>query len=143
MNIPARYYTGYPGDIGVPPVPYPMDLSAWFEGFLGDRWHTFDVRHNVPRIGRIVMARGRDAGDVPITMCFGHNALKRFEVTTYELGATRHGALSHSLARRARGLPSGAQRFTKWTQQCTNEATPSAWAPAPAASRLNRAAAFG
>ena len=85
MNIPARYCTGYLGDIGIPPVPYPMDFSAWFEVFLGDRWHTFDARHNVPRIGRIVMARGRDAGDVPITMAFGQNQLQRFNVTTYEV----------------------------------------------------------
>lgn len=85
MNIPARYCTGYLGDIGVPPVPYPMDFSAWFEVFLGDRWHTFDARHNTPRIGRVVMARGRDASDVPITMAFGQNTLKRFEVTTSEL----------------------------------------------------------
>ena len=85
MNIPARYCTGYLGDIGIPPVPYPMDFSAWFEVFLGDTWHTFDARHNVPRIGRIVMARGRDAGDVPITMAFGQNQLQRFNVTTYEV----------------------------------------------------------
>ena len=87
MNIPARYCTGYLGDIGIPPVPYPMDFSAWFEVFLGDKWHTFDARHNVPRIGRIVMARGRDAGDVPITMAFGQNQLQRFNVTTYEVDA--------------------------------------------------------
>jgi transglutaminase-like putative cysteine protease len=62
-----------------------MDFSAWFEVFLGDRWHTFDARHNTPRIGRIVMARGRDASDVPITMAFGQNTLKRFEVTTCEV----------------------------------------------------------
>ena len=85
MNIPARYCTGYLGDIGIPPVPYPMDFSAWFEVFLGDKWHTFDARHNVPRIGRIVMARGRDAGDVPITMAFGQNQLARFSVTTHEV----------------------------------------------------------
>jgi transglutaminase-like putative cysteine protease len=82
MNIPARYVTGYLGDIGVPPVPYPMDFSAWFEVYLGGAWRTFDARHNVPRIGRVVMARGRDAGDVPITMTFGQNALTRFEVVT-------------------------------------------------------------
>lgn len=85
MNIPARYATGYLGDIGVPPVPSPMDFSAWFEVFLGDRWYTFDARHNKPRIGRIVMGRGRDAGDVPITMAFGGNSLTRFEVTTLEV----------------------------------------------------------
>ena len=62
-----------------------MDFSAWFEVYLGDRWHTFDARHNKPRIGRVVMARGRDAADVPITMVFGANTLKRFEVTTQEV----------------------------------------------------------
>ena len=85
MNIPARYVTGYLGDIGVPPVRFPMDFSAWFEAYLGGQWYTFDARHNTPRIGRIVMARGRDAGDVPITMTFGPNQLTRFEVTTDEV----------------------------------------------------------
>ena len=85
MNIPARYCTGYLGDIGIAPVPYPMDFSAWFEVFLGGRWYTFDARHNTPRIGRVVMARGRDAGDVPITMAFGPNTLQKFEITTYEV----------------------------------------------------------
>ena len=63
MNIPARYCTGYLGDIGVPPDPAPMDFSAWFEAFIGGKWYTFDARHNRPRIGRIVMARGRDAAE--------------------------------------------------------------------------------
>lgn len=85
MNIPARYVTGYLGDIGIPPVRFPMDFSAWFEVYLGGQWYTFDARHNTPRIGRVVMARGRDAGDVPITMTFGQNALTRFEVTTDEV----------------------------------------------------------
>ncbi|MEJ8825598.1 transglutaminase family protein [Variovorax humicola] len=85
MNIPARYVTGYLGDIGIPPVPYPMDFSAWFEVWLGNRWYTFDARHNTPRIGRVVIARGRDAADVPITMVFGANTLQRFEVTTEEV----------------------------------------------------------
>ncbi|MGJ7511636.1 transglutaminase-like domain-containing protein [Variovorax sp. GT1P44] len=85
MNIPARYVTGYLGDIGIAPVPYPMDFSAWFEVYLGDRWHTFDARHNVPRIGRVLIARGRDAADVPITMVFGVNTLEKFEVTTDEV----------------------------------------------------------
>ncbi len=84
MNIPARYCTGYLGDIGVPPDPAPMDFSAWFEVFLNGRWYTFDARHNVPRIGRIVMARGRDAADVALSMSFGSAPLQRFEVTTYE-----------------------------------------------------------
>ena len=85
MNIPARYCTGYLGDIGIPPVPYPMDFSAWFEVFLGGRWYTFDARHNTPRIGRVLMARGRDAGDVPLTMAFGQNTLSKFQVTTHEV----------------------------------------------------------
>ena len=66
LNIPARYCTGYLGDIGVPPAPYPMDFSAWFEAFLGGQWYAFDARNNVPRIGRVLMARGRDAADVAI-----------------------------------------------------------------------------
>ena len=90
MNIPARYCTGYLGDIGIPPVPYPMDFSAWFEVFLDGRWYPFDARHNTPRIGRIVMARGRDAGDVPLTMAFGPNTLKKFEVTTCEVDTHGH-----------------------------------------------------
>jgi len=85
MNIPARYCTGYLGDIGTPPVPYPMDFSAWFEVFLGGRWHTFDARHNTPRIGRIVMARGRDATDCALTTSFGRAPLVHFEVHTDEL----------------------------------------------------------
>ena len=85
MNIPARYVTGYLGDIGVPFSPSPMDFSAWFEVFLGDQWITCDARHNRPRIGRVVMARGRDAGDVPIVMGFGQHGLLRFDVTTYEI----------------------------------------------------------
>lgn len=82
MNIPARYCTGYLGDIGVPPVPDPMDFSAWFEVYLGGRWYTFDARHNTPRIGRIVMARGRDATDCAISTSFGTARLVRFEVHT-------------------------------------------------------------
>ncbi len=87
MNIPARYTTGYLGDIGVPLVRLPMDFSAWFEAYLGGRWMTFDARHNTPRIGRVVMARGRDACDVPITMAFGRNSLDRFDVVTHEVDA--------------------------------------------------------
>ena len=70
MNIPARYCTGYLGDIGIPPVDYPMDFSAWFEAYLDGRWYTFDARHNTPRIGRILMATGRDATDVAISTQF-------------------------------------------------------------------------
>jgi len=85
MNIPARYVTGYLGDIGVPIAPYPMDFSAWFEVFLGDSWYAADARHNTPRIGRIPQARGRDAADVPITMVFGQHQLLRFDVVTEEV----------------------------------------------------------
>ena len=85
MNIPARYCTGYLGDIGVPFDPAPMDFSAWFEAYLGGRWYTFDARHNKPRIGRIVMARGRDATDVALTNSFGSAALINFTVVTREI----------------------------------------------------------
>lgn len=85
MNIPARYCTGYLGDIGVPAAPYPMDFSAWFEVYLGGAWHTFDARHNTPRIGRILMATGRDATDVAISTAFGPNVLSHFEVITDEV----------------------------------------------------------
>jgi transglutaminase-like putative cysteine protease len=85
MNIPARYCTGYLGDIGVPPDPNPMDFSAWFEAHLGGRWFTFDARHNVPRIGRILIGRGRDAADVAISTSFGQSTLRKFSVVTEEL----------------------------------------------------------
>ena len=87
MNIPARYCTGYLGDIGVPPVPDPMDFSAWFEAYLGGHWYTFDARHNRPRIGRILMATGRDATDVAISTSFGASELVGFTVVTDELPA--------------------------------------------------------
>jgi transglutaminase-like putative cysteine protease len=85
LNIPARYATGYLGDIGVIVVPSPMDFSAWFEVYLGDRWWTFDARHNVRRIGRVLMATGRDATDCAITTSFGRTKLTRFQVTTDEV----------------------------------------------------------
>jgi transglutaminase-like putative cysteine protease len=85
MNIPARYCTGYLGDIGVPPDPAPMDFSAWFEVFLEGRWFTFDARHNRPRIGRVVIARGRDAADVAISTSFGPTGLASFKVVTEEV----------------------------------------------------------
>jgi transglutaminase-like putative cysteine protease len=87
MNIPARYCTGYLGDIGVPSSSAPMDFSGWFEAYLEDRWYTFDARHNVPRIGRILIARGRDAADVAISTAFGENALRSFKVWTNEVAA--------------------------------------------------------
>jgi transglutaminase-like putative cysteine protease len=85
LNIPARYCTGYLGDIGVPLSPNPMDFSAWFEVYLGGKWHAFDARNNTPRIGRILMARGRDAADVALTTTFGMNQLKTFQVWTDEV----------------------------------------------------------
>ena len=85
MNIPARYCTGYLGDIGVPVMDAPMDFSAWFEVYLDGAWHAFDARHNTPRIGRVVMARGRDATDAAITMSFGAARLAGFKVTTEEV----------------------------------------------------------
>jgi transglutaminase-like putative cysteine protease len=85
MNIPARYATGYLGDIGVPASPSPMDFSGWFEVYLGHQWYTFDARHNIPRIGRVVMARGRDAVDVAMTTSFGKSSLARFTVWTDEV----------------------------------------------------------
>jgi len=84
MNIPARYVTGYLGDIGVPIAPGPMDFSAWFEVYLGDRWYTFDERNNMPRMARVLIARGRDAVDVPIANTFGEANLVKFEVTSHE-----------------------------------------------------------
>jgi transglutaminase-like putative cysteine protease len=85
LNIPARYCTGYLSDIGVPPPYGPMDFAAWFEAYIGGRWHTFDARNNVPRIGRVLIARGRDATDVAITTTFGPNTLTGFTVWTDEV----------------------------------------------------------
>ena len=85
MNIPARYCTGYLGDIGIPPIDAPMDFSAWFQVYLGGAWRTFDARHNRPRIGRILMAHGRDATDTAITTTFGANELVEFTVITEEV----------------------------------------------------------
>jgi transglutaminase-like putative cysteine protease len=85
MNIPARYATGYLGDIGIPPQASPMDFSGWFEVYLDGGWYTFDARHNTPRIGRVVMARGRDAVDVAMTTSFGTATLETFKVWTDEV----------------------------------------------------------
>ena len=85
MNIPARYCTGYLGDIGMPPPYGPMDFAAWFEAYLGGRWYTFDARNNMPRIGRVLMARGRDAIDVAIATTFGPNTLVSFKVWADEM----------------------------------------------------------
>ena len=85
MNIPARYCTGYLGDIGMPPPYGTMDFAGWFEAYLGDRWYTFDARNNIPRIGRVLIARGRDACDVALASTFGPNTLESFRVWTDEV----------------------------------------------------------
>ena len=82
MNIPARYCTGYLGDVGTEPPYGPMDMAAWFEAYIGERWYTFDARNNVPRIGRVLIARGRDACDVALSSTFGPNTLESFKVWT-------------------------------------------------------------
>lgn len=99
MNIPARYVNGYLGDIGVEPDPSPMDFSAWFEAYLGGRWYAFDARHNTPRIGRIVVARGRDAMDVPLLHSFGPHQLESFHVWADEVPATALAAPARPKAR--------------------------------------------
>ena len=88
LNIPARYCTGYLSDVGTPPPHAPGDFAAWFEAYLGGQWHTFDPRNNVPRIGRILLARGRDAADVAITTTFGPNTLQGFRVWTGEIAGS-------------------------------------------------------
>jgi transglutaminase-like putative cysteine protease len=87
MNIPARYCNGYVGDIGIPPQDSPMDFAAWMEVFLGGQWHTFDPRNNTPRIGRVLIARGRDAADVALSNTFGPSVLTNFRVWTDEVSA--------------------------------------------------------
>ena len=87
LNVPARYCTGYLGDIGVPPQPDPMDFSAWFEVYLGHQWYALDARNNRPRIGRILMGRGRDAADVALTTTFGLNSLHSFRVWTFAVAS--------------------------------------------------------
>jgi transglutaminase-like putative cysteine protease len=87
LNIPARYCTGYLGYTGIPIGPAPVDFSAWFEVFLADRWYTFDARHNIPRCGRVLIARGRDAADVPFLRSFGEHQLVSMKVITEPVGA--------------------------------------------------------
>jgi len=106
IHIPARYCTGYLGDIGIDPIDAPMDFSAWFEAYVGGQWYTFDARHNRPRHARIVMARGRDAADAAITTHFGPAELVHFHVHTDEVADTD---LSRSPAETA--LPQFAGKF--------------------------------
>jgi transglutaminase-like putative cysteine protease len=87
MNIPARYCTGYLSDIGTPKPWAVGDFAGWFEAFIGGHWHMFDPRNNVPRIGRVLIAQGRDASDVPITQTFGPNTLVSFKVWTDEIAS--------------------------------------------------------
>lgn len=94
MNIPARYCSGYLGDIGIAPVDIAMDFHAWFEVYLGGEWHSFDARHRVPRIGRILMACGRDAADTALTTAFGPVRLARFQVHTDEVRACDYGGVA-------------------------------------------------
>ena len=107
MNIPARYCTGYLGDIGVPRDPAPMDFSGWFQVYLSGQWYTFDARHNVPRIGRILMGTGRDAADVALTTSFGRMDLVKFFVISDEV-VPAYGAPRH--CERTRSNPSSAMR---------------------------------
>ncbi|MEI9901871.1 MAG: transglutaminase family protein [Hyphomicrobium sp.] len=85
LNIPARYCTGYLGDVGMQPPYPPGDFAAWFEAYIGGHWYTFDPRNNVPRVGRVLIARGRDAADVAMTTTFGPNTLEGFKVWTDEV----------------------------------------------------------
>lgn len=99
MNIPARYCTGYLGDMGTPPPYSVMDFAAWFEAYLGGRWWTFDPRNNVPRIGRVLVARGRDAADVAIATTFGPAVLEAFRVWTDEVFEAPGDEKSTAIAR--------------------------------------------
>jgi transglutaminase-like putative cysteine protease len=98
LNIPARYINGFLGDIGVPRDPAAMDFSAWVEVLVGGRWFTVDARHNSPRIGRIVVARGRDAADVPLIHSFGPHILQDFTVVTEETGPAAGTSEAHQIA---------------------------------------------
>jgi transglutaminase-like putative cysteine protease len=114
MNIPARYCSGYLGDIGVPDAGFD-DFCAWFEVFLDGKWHTFDARYNVPRIGRIQMVKGHDASDVAMITSFGLYRLESFRVWTHELDDSQNentliDVLKHRPHPQERGL--GAQLET-------------------------------
>jgi transglutaminase-like putative cysteine protease len=98
LNIPAIYVNGYLGDIGVPLDPAPMDFSAWFEAYIDHRWVTFDARHNKPRTGRIVIARGRDAADVAMVTSFGQHYLGEFKVICEEVAPQRAEQLTSRAA---------------------------------------------
>jgi transglutaminase-like putative cysteine protease len=115
LNMPARYVTGYLGDIGVPPAPYPMDFSAWMEVYVGGRWFAFDPRHNCRRIGRIVIARGRDASDVALTTVFGSHILESFSVITEEVSEDLAGSISGRREATSFNAAEGAHRGSLMT----------------------------
>ena len=96
LNIPARYVFGYIPDVGVPPPAEEMDFAAWFEAYLDGRWHTFDARNNTPRIGRVVVGRGRDAIDVALITSFGPHVLTGFQVRADEIAPPAPGELPAS-----------------------------------------------
>ncbi len=98
LNIPARYCTGYLGYTGIPVGEAPVDFSAWFEAFLGDRWYVFDARHNIPRCGRVLIARGRDAADVPFLRSFGEHRLVNLAVITEQITAPTRGSLGEPIS---------------------------------------------
>ncbi len=87
LNIPARYVFGYIPDVGVPPPAEEMDFAAWFEAYLDGRWHTFDARNNTPRVGRVVVGRGRDAIDVALITSFGPHTLTGFRVRADQIAS--------------------------------------------------------
>jgi transglutaminase-like putative cysteine protease len=91
LNIPARYTFGYLPDIAIEPPDVPMDFHTWFEAFVGGRWYTFDARHNTPRVGRVVIGRGRDAVDCALSTAYGNARLAKFTVWSDEITAERPG----------------------------------------------------
>ncbi|MFN9870558.1 MAG: transglutaminase-like domain-containing protein [Cyanobacteriota bacterium] len=113
LNIPARYCTGYLGYTGIPLGEAPVDFSAWFEAYLGDRWYVFDARHNTPRLGRVLIARGRDAADVPFLRTFGPHQLRGFHVLT-ESPAMDNSSVSRDLEHADEPAPARNPRQNGW-----------------------------
>jgi transglutaminase-like putative cysteine protease len=113
MNIPARYTTSYLGDIGVPVVDAPMDFAGGMEAYLGGAWHTFDPRNNARRVGRLTIARGRDAADVAISTAFGPSSLKVFRVWTDEISAAQASALIEARASKTSSSAQAASPYLR------------------------------
>jgi transglutaminase-like putative cysteine protease len=122
LNIPARYTFGYLGDIAVEPPDVPMDFHAWFEAYLGGRWYTFDARHNVPRIGRVKIAHGRDAVDVALSTAYGSATLKSMIVWSDEIADDHGDALASTGEGTATG--DGAVNRGGATQGASSESAP-------------------